>query len=480
MQFNEVVRVIVGIFRRKSSENWSVLRKAVIGRFCLNENILKSGEGLNIEFKENFCDAVIKTLVGFSNSKGGRVILGVNDKKEVNGVLLGKETLKNWQNTIKTKTEPYIDAEISVEQIDGKNIVILEVQEFPLKPVSFKGVYYIRKNNSTVKMNIQKASEMFLKTKRSSWDFYFDETASIDDLDELKIRKVMGLINGNISHKFDSVDDFLEKYELVKDDKVTNAAVLLFSKKGLRETDIQIGLFQDEITIKKDRVIRTDLISEVEEVMDFIKAYIFKEFIITGNPQREERWQYPIEAVRELVINAIVHRDYRGFHSQFKVFPEKLELINSGGLPFDLTVGDILKGSKKSEPRNRLIAEIFRDCGFIERYGSGIQRANAQVLEYGLPSLDIEVRENTFIMMIQASTPPVTPQATPLVTPLVTELEERIIDIIKKDNKVSMRKIAEALGIGIDTVKEYIKRLKDKGVLMRRGKTSAGYWEVLV
>ncbi|NOQ56068.1 MAG: winged helix-turn-helix transcriptional regulator [Nanohaloarchaea archaeon] len=208
----------------------------------------------------------------------------------------------------------------------------------------------------------------------------------------------------------------------------------------------------------------------MEEVIDFIKAYILKEFIITGNPKREERWQYPIEAVRELVINAIVHRDYRGFHSQFKIFPKKIELINSGGLPFDLTVEDILDGSKRSEPRNRLIAEIFRDCGFIERYGSGIQRANLQLLEYNLPPLDIEVKENTFKLTLFSEVQ---------VTPQVTALEVKIINIIKKDNKISIREIAELLEISSDTVKEYIKRLKDKDILIRKGKTSAGYWELL-
>jgi len=205
-----------------------------------------------------------------------------------------------------------------------KKWLFFEVKEFPLKPVSFKGKVFVRRINSNQKCSLSEVSEIYLKTRRSSWDFYLNEDYSRRDLSEEKILKVIGLIESNLDRKIGSVEDFLNKYDLVSGKVPTNAAVLLFSKKLLRETDIQIGLFQDEITIKKDKVIRNDLFSEVEEVMDFVKAYILKEFIITGNPYREERWQYPIEAVRELVVNAIIHRDYRGVHSQFKIFPEKL------------------------------------------------------------------------------------------------------------------------------------------------------------
>jgi predicted HTH transcriptional regulator len=115
-------------------------------------------------------------------------------------------------------------------------------------------------------------------------------------------------------------------------------------------------------------------------------TYITKEYVITGAPERDERWQYPLSAVREFLINAIIHRDYRkGIHSQFKVFRDKIVFWNIGKLPEELTIEDLYKGTEKSIPRNIKVAEIFKEAFLIERYGSGIKRAVKELTDYKLP-----------------------------------------------------------------------------------------------
>lgn len=453
----------------------------------MSENIFKEDEF--VELKTSFCDKVVESLVAFSNFKGGRVIVGIDEKKKkIVGVELREETLKNWQNEIKNKTEPYITHDVYTEKIDGRVVVILEVIEFPIKPVSFKNRYFIRKNNSNHQMSVSEVSEMFLKTKRSSWDYYYWDGVDREDLDDDKIGRAMDMIEKNLNISLGSTDDFLNKYELVDGKKVTNAAMLLFSKKPLRETDMQIGLFQDDITIKKDKVIRTDLISEIDEVMDFIKAYILKEFIITGNPQREERWQYPMDAIRELVINAIIHRDYRGgIHSQFKVFGDKLDFYNHGALPYDLSIEDILDGKKKSEPRNLLIAEIFRDCGLIERYGSGVKRVRDAFKEYKLPDLDISSLGNGFSVIAyskeyldksddeKTSEPLNEPLDEPLNEPL-NEHALRVLKYIKLNPNSKRDDILKNVDISLATLKRDINLLMEKDLIEREGsKKTGGY-----
>ncbi|MCK4614425.1 MAG: putative DNA binding domain-containing protein [Thermoplasmata archaeon] len=351
--------------------------------------LIKGGENEFVEFKKSFSDEVIKTLVAFSNARGGRVFIGITDKGEIKGTSVKTESVQKWLNEIKNKTYPFITPDVEEIEVDGKKILIFEVMEFPIKPVSFKGRYYLRTRNRNSLMNLNDVAEMYLRTKNTSWDFFPDKKKELDDLDEEKILGVKGMIEKNLETDAGDILSFLRKYSLIIEEGgkqyPTFAALLLFSKEPLRMTDIQIGLFQDDVTIKKSKIIRTDLISEVEEVMDFIKAYILKEYVFTGSPQREERWQYPINALREFVINAIVHRDYRGVHSQFRVFPDKIDLWNDGKLPPELTIEDLKKGIKRSYPRNKLIAEVFRDSRLIERYGSGVARAIKEFVEYDLP-----------------------------------------------------------------------------------------------
>ena len=437
------------------------------------KELIKKGESKNLEFKENFGKKVIEALVAFSNSSGGRVFIGVSDLGEIKGVSLEKETIKNWLNEIKNKTDPFLLPDFEIVEINKKKIVIFEVKEFPLKPVSIKERVFVRKGNSNQKCSLSEVSEMYLKTKRSSWDFYLNEEYSLDDLDEKKMLKVIKLIEGNLDRKLGNINDFLKKYDLISKLKgkivPTNAAVLLFSKKLLRETDIQIGLFQDEITIKKNKIIRNDLISEVEEVMDFVKAYILKEFIITGSPYREEKWQYPLDAIRELVINAIIHRDYRGVHSQFKIFPNKLEFWNSGKLPSDLTIEDIMSGKKKSEPRNRLVAEIFRDAGLIERYGSGVKRVRDKLRKFGLADIIIHEVQNGFNIEIFSKK---------LNGGLNGGLNG-LLEFIENNSGVKVKEISEKLKRPIDTLDKQVKKLIDKKLIERRGsKKVGGYWRI--
>ena len=445
-------------------------------------NLIKDGEGQCVEFKRNFEKGVIESLVAFSNSDGGKVFVGVSDSGDVVGIDVGRETVRIWINEIKNKTDPFLLPDFEVMDFDGKKVVVLDVKEFPLKPVSFKGKVFIRKNNSNQKCSVSEVSEIYLKTKRSSWDYYVDKEVSFEDLDKKKIRKVIGLIEKNTGRSLGGVNEFLRKYELTSDEGVSNAAVLLFSKKKRRETDIQIGLFGDEITIKKDKIIRGDLIGEVGEVMDFVKAYILKEFIITGDPAREERWQYPLDAIRELVVNAIVHRDYRGSHSQFKVFFDRLDFWNAGGLPYDLSVEDVMEG-RRSEPRNKLIAEVFRDCGFIERYGSGVKRVREMLREYGLRDLSFVdetggVRIRMFAERLGGEVG-LGKDAGKDAGKELTDLQKSLLGEMRANNRVTLREFSESLGRDIRTIERNIARLRKDGLVRRVGGRREGVWEVV-
>lgn len=441
------------------------------------ELILSEGEGQFIEFKESFSDKVIETIIAFSNSKGGKIFLGISDKKEIKGISLGKETIVNWINEVKNKTEPFLNPEFDILNINNKKIICINVLEFPLKPVSFKGLVFIRKNNMNFKLSPKEISEIYLRTKNSSWDFYFKENISLNDLDDKKITKVRKIIEKNIGTKFINNYSFLKKYDLISSEQITNACYLLFSKKELRETEIQIGLFADVDVIKKSKLIKTDLITEVEEVIDFIQAYILKEYIITGNPQREEKWQYPLKAIREFIINAIIHKDYQdGLHTQIKIFPSKIEIFNIGKLPYDVLIDDVVRGNEKSHPRNRLIAEIFRDCGFIERYGSGISRALKEVYKFGLIKPSITEKSGGFEVVVYDELKKDLDKD--LDKDLGNSSENRILSLMKENKNITQKELSAKVGINARNIRIHIAKLKKKSLIERIGSDKSGYWQV--
>jgi len=251
--------------------------------------------------------------------------------------------------------------------------------------------------------------------------------------------------------------------------------------------------------------------------LNFITAYITKEFIITGKPQREERWQYPLEAIREIAMNAVIHRDYQeGTHTQIKVFRDKISFWNSGKLPPDLTIEDIKSGAMQSKPRNRLLAQIFKELGIIEKYGAGVKRVIEDFKAYGLVEPTFEEKFGGFYVVvsdgklkkgstqeisnnisgfgvttqettqeIEATTQEITQEIEATTQEIKTttqkitqEITDRIIRLIEENPKLSRRAMAELVGVSENGVKYHLKKLKKEGKITHVGPRKKGYWKI--
>jgi ATP-dependent DNA helicase RecG len=247
------------------------------------QNIVQAGEGLHSEFKTSFKEDVIETLVAFSNAKGGTVYIGISDKGVISGVSIGKETLQNWINEVKNKTMPQIIPDAEIHTVYGKEVVSFNVSEYPVKPVSTRGRYYKRVGNSNHLLSVNEVSNMHLQTINSSWDYYPRPGKTLNDISIEKVEKVMKIImQRNSTIHFDSAEEFLVKNELLIDEgKISNGCYLMFCKEDNLFTTIQLGLFASEIVIKDDMTSSGDILTQVDEVMSFVKKHINKELIIT-------------------------------------------------------------------------------------------------------------------------------------------------------------------------------------------------------
>jgi len=314
-------------------------------------------ETQQVEYKKSFGKEIIVSLVAFSNTDGGRVVIGVNDNGRVCGVQVGDETLQRYQNEIKVATYPQLFPKIWSEKRDGKSIIILEVSEYPVKPVSYKNRYYKRQHNSNHLLSLEEIVDFQQQSLSLSFDAY-PSPVPLSELDQGLIKRFFTQINsrGRITLGGDLLTN-LVKLKLVRDKKVTKACALLF---GDPDFSIRIGRFKSEATIIDDVVVKGPLFGVLDEVMTFIKKHINLSYHFDGSIQRKERWQYPLEALRELLLNCMVHRDYKDFSDIIiKVFDNRIVFTNPGCLYGNLRIEDIQRDDYASSIRNKLLAEAF-------------------------------------------------------------------------------------------------------------------------
>ena len=306
---------------------------------------------------------------------------------------------------------------------------------------------------------------MHLQTMNSSWDAYIDPIHSIEDLSLEKVQKAIDLLRSRGRNITEDPLSFLVKYDMLREEKITNAAFLLFHKNDHIISTIEFGFFQSDIIIKDSLRSKSDILTQIDEVMNFVKKHINKEVIITGNPQNTERWQYPLEAIREIILNMIVHRNYQSpADSIVKVYPDKIEFFNPGLLPEEITIADLLNNNYRSTPRNKVIADFCKDLGLIEKYGSGIRRVITMCQEEGMEIPKISQMSNgvnvTFIAKEKA-THQDTPQA---LNENIQNLYNKLID----GKEYSREELMNILNLSDRKYVQdsYIKPLIDLGLLI--------------
>jgi len=432
-------------------------------------NLINKGESEAVEFKASFDQAAIETIVAFANTKGGHVIIGVTDAGKINGVQLGKETIQQWINHIKANTSPSLIPDATVHAIDHKTLVVFVVEEFPVKPVSCHGKYLKRIKNANHRMTTRDISDLHLRSYQTSWDYYVDPRHGLDDISLKKVNKFIELSNTVRSNPItDTPITVLKKFELIKGTSITNACYLLFAAKDALLATIELGRFSGETMIQDGTTIRADLFGEVDAVLLFIRKHLNKSYIITGDKQRQERWDYPLDALREIVINMIVHRDYMDSNdSVIKIFSDRIEFFNPGCLAEGLSIKQLLHGNYISAIRNKQIASIFKEAGIIEKYGSGIKRIMEAFRLYNMPEPLFEEIQNGFRVTIFKTTQKTTQKIS---------TRERIHEALKLNPKITRDELAVMLGRSANTIKEHLSRLKSEDRVERIGSDRDGYW----
>ena len=431
-------------------------------------HIIANGENETVEFKTSFQKEVIESVVAFANSYGGKIFIGVDDRGKVLNIDTTNETVQNYINTIKQNTQPSIIVDMDEYIVEDKTILLIDVKEYPIKPISYKNRYLLRRKNSNHIMSMEEIANEYLKTKNSSWDYYVDNTQDFKDISLEKIDKFIKRIEKNFNKSFDdSPMQILQKYELVRDDKITFGAYLLFVKDFCLISGIQAGRFKTDTDIIDSISLNTDILTEIDEIIIFVRKHLMVEYIITGNPQREERYDYPLDAIREIVLNMIVHRDYRdSSDSVIKIYDDRIEFFNPGDLYDDLTISQLESNNYKSKTRNKLIALMFKECGLIEKYGSGISRIRKFCKEHGILEPKFQEMQKGFQVTIYKQK---TDEG-------INEGIKSLYTFIKSNPKQRTSQISKSLNVPQKTIERWIKELKKEDKIEYYGsKKTGGY-----
>jgi ATP-dependent DNA helicase RecG len=428
--------------------------------------LIKKGENQTTEFKTSFQKEVIISVVAFANAKGGKIFIGVSDNGEILGTKIQKETLQDWINQIKLNTQPSILVDIEEYEIKNRTIAVIDIKEYPIKPIAYKNRYYKRIKNSNHLMSLDEIANMHLQTINASWDYYIDDRHDFSDISQENIDYFISKVEKNLNKKFsDDPMTILRKYELIKEDKLTFGAYLLFTSNNSALTAFQIGRFKDPITIIDNIDINTNLFTQIETAIEFIKKHLMTEFIITGKPQRTVKYDYPLEAIREVVINMIVHRDYRDSgNSIIKIFDDRIEFFNPGKLYDDITIEKLQSGNYSSRARNRAIARAFKEAGIIERYGSGIARIKNECRGHGVKEPIFEEFVHGFRVTLFKEK----------INEGVNEGVNKLYMTIRKHPNKRVPFYATELNTSEKNIERWIKQLKEEGKIEFQGSPRTG------
>jgi len=204
------------------------------------------------------------------------------------------------------------------------------------------------------------------------------------------------------------------------------------------------------------------------------------EYIITGELQRTERFDYPLDAIREVVINMVVHRDYRDpAASIIKIFDNRIEFYNPGKLFGGISIHDLLTGNYASKSRNKLIAKAFKEIGLIERYGSGIYRIQKICKDYGVIEPIFEELANGFRVVLFNEKITVGENVGEIVGETVGETAKKIMELLKKNPNLTREEIANQIGLSVRGVEYNLSQLKTMMLIKREGSTKKGKWIIL-
>jgi len=360
-------------------------------------------ESQNIEYKQSWQDDYLKWICGFANAHGGSLFIGIDDSGKVVGVSNAPRLLEELPNKVRDLLG--IIVEVNLHNKNGFDYIEVVIPPYSV-PVSLRGRYYIRVGSSLQELKGNALNDFLLKKSGKSWDDVLEPKASFKDIDEKSVSFFLkaAFKSGRLTEDESlEIQELFEKLRLSEGNNIKRAAIILFGKdpgKFYPNLSIKIGRFgQTDDDLKFEEIEEGNLIQLVREVPAQLNRKFFIKPVDFEGLQRIEKGEYPVAAIREMLLNALVHRDYMGSCIQIRVYDDKFCVWNEGTLPQGLTL-DSLRRQHPSRPHNPIIADVCFKGGFIDAWGRGTLKIINACRQAELPEPEIIEQDGGILVTV--------------------------------------------------------------------------------
>lgn len=432
-------------------------------------DILRRPEGKTLEFKRDLSSPAgfLRTVAAFANTAGGTIVIGVADRtRNVRGVGDPLALEERAASLISDSIQPRLLPDLEIIGFRDRQLLAVRVYPSPSRPHFIKRTG--RRSGTYVRVgstNRQADAQLIAEMQRFAIGEAFDEWPMPEvNSEAIDFRAA--------SESFAPVRKLsrsnLETLRLLTPHQgrlvPTIGGMLLFGHARLDhfpDAWIQAGRFAgtDKATILDHVRLEMHPIRAIEEAVAFVEKHSMRGAVI-GRVRRRDSWNLPPEAVREAIVNAVVHTDYSqtGAPIRVAIFDDRLEVENPGLLPFGLTLEDLPLGVSKL--RNRVLGRVFHELGLVEQWGSGVQRMISACREQGLPAPVWEEVGFRFRVTLRTER---------IRVPEVDAKDRTILDLLEGDEGRRTRDIAEAIGLSTRATRTRLARLVKRGLVREVG-----------
>jgi len=448
------------------------------------EQWVKEKENKDLEFKVELPESkkVAQLITSLYNSRGGKIILGVEDKtKKLIGLKNPQKTEHKFTQIIRHWCKLDKEPEIEFIKHQGKNFILIHCPKGKDTPYFVRGEHLprVRIGSSNMPANKEETARLYREGSSKSQDIFPVENTTLDDLDFWKVKNYLrkSKLTKQLNRDY-LIELMLKEHFVVKENKKiipTIAGILLFGK------NTYLNLHHSEV--KADRYIgdtrvewldRKDIRGTLFDILEQTKGFFLKNMRTPAKVvgfKTEVKTEYPIEALREAVINALVHRDW---HKQetilIRMHNSFIEILSPGELLRPLVIDDIKKNEYVPETRNKVIAGVFNNLEIMDKRGTGFLRIRENLDKWNLPHPEFEERQGWFV--IRFRNPDI--EKIPKIDETgLNERQKKGVEYLRVKGRITTKNYAVINNVSERTARNDLTELCNKKIVKRTGATTS-------